>query len=123
MADPKDMSVSNAPEPAISDEKVTFVPQTDLEDFGKANLHIDDEAGDLAAKALASGPAEADISRRVLKKIDLFILPFLCITYGMSPTGRDQMFLTDSHRAQVYSSWIRPLWDTPVSLDSSLITI
>jgi len=72
-------------EPSIqlaSDEKVTPVIQNDVEDFSKGDIHIDDEAGYLAERALASGPAEAEISKRVLRKIDLYILPFLCITYG-----------------------------------------
>lgn len=75
---------SSAPEVSPMDEKIAVVTQDDTQDFRKGDLHIDDEAGDLAAQALASGPAEAEISKKVLRKIDLYILPFLCITYGES---------------------------------------
>lgn len=53
---------------------------TDLE---KRPFHIDDEAGELAAKALAVNSLDTEASKRVLKKIDLYILPFLCITYAL----------------------------------------
>jgi hypothetical protein len=66
-------------------EKINVVTESQGDDFGKTELHIDDEAGALAVQALVSGPAEAAISKKVLKKIDLYILPFLCITYGTSP--------------------------------------
>lgn len=67
-----------------SNEKIAVVTEANGDDFAKSDLHIDDEAGSLAAQALASGPAEAEISKRVLRKIDMYILPFLCITYGIS---------------------------------------
>ncbi|CAM6004118.1 unnamed protein product [Sphagnum balticum] len=69
----------------IAHEKIDVVTESQGDDFGKPELHIDDEAGALAVQALASGPAEAAISKKVLKKIDLYILPFLCITYGRYP--------------------------------------
>lgn len=51
----------------------------DLED-----IHIEDEAGSVAAKALQRGEAvSSDMSNRVLKKLDTYILPFLCVTYGL----------------------------------------
>jgi pyridoxal biosynthesis lyase PdxS len=77
--------ISNAPSGATLDlasEKTGVVTHTDADDFSK-DVHIDDEAGVVAVKALASGPADVEISRRVLRKIDFYILPFLCITYGM----------------------------------------
>lgn len=49
----------------------------------KSRLHIDDEAGDLATKALTSGPVDPEKSKKVLRKIDMYILPFLCITYAL----------------------------------------
>jgi hypothetical protein len=69
-------------EPEVMDEKIAAVQRTETEELGKKDLHLDDEAGDVAAIALASGPADAEISKRVLRKIDFYILPFLCITYG-----------------------------------------
>jgi hypothetical protein len=86
MGSPDEIAASNTPEVAPSvDEKIAVVTQNDAGDFSKGELRIDDEAGELAAQALASGPAEAEISKKVLRKIDLYILPFLCITYGKSP--------------------------------------
>ena len=84
MGSPNEISPSTAPELDASNEKIAAVTQADVEDFSKSDLHIDDEAGVVAARALASGPADAEISKKVLRKIDLYILPFLCITYGMS---------------------------------------
>ena len=82
MGSPNRISASSAAEVGPSDEKIAAVIKTDTEDLSKSDLHIDDEAGVVAAKALASGPAEAEISKKVLRKIDFYILPFLCITYG-----------------------------------------
>jgi hypothetical protein len=79
MGSPNEISASSAPE-----EKIAAVTQTDTEELSKFDHHIDDEAGVVAVKALASGPAEAEISKKVLRKIDFYILPFLCITYGTS---------------------------------------
>jgi hypothetical protein len=81
----EDITSSNTALPS-SDEKITPIIRTATEDLAKSDLHIDDEAGVLAAQALVIGPAEAEISKRVLTKIDLYILPFLCITYGTSPS-------------------------------------
>jgi hypothetical protein len=84
MGSPNEVVASiDAKDVPSSDEKIAAVTDTAGDDFLKSDLHIDDEAGSLAAQALASGPAEAEISKRVLRKIDLYILPFLCITYGM----------------------------------------
>ncbi|KAI1846642.1 hypothetical protein JX266_007215 [Neoarthrinium moseri] len=48
-----------------------------------SNLDIKDEAGDLAARALIAGAVDPDTSRLVRRKIDMRILPFLCITYAL----------------------------------------
>ncbi|KAL0264708.1 hypothetical protein SLS55_000659 [Diplodia seriata] len=77
MADKDDLAVSNEP-PA---EKSGVVDESVVEE--KSRLRIDDEAGDLAAKALTSGPLDPELSKRVLRKIDMYILPFLCITYAL----------------------------------------
>ncbi len=68
---------------APTDEKIAVVTESGDQDFVKSELQIDDEAGEIAVQALTSGPVEAEASKRVLRKIDLYILPFLCITYGM----------------------------------------
>ena len=74
--------------PEVGDEKITAVQRMEKEYLGKGELNLDDEAGDVATRALASGPAEAEISKRVLRKIDFYILPFLCITYGKHRTPK-----------------------------------
>jgi hypothetical protein len=43
---------------------------------------IKDEAGAIAQIALASGLASPEESKAVLRKIDLYILPMMCMTYG-----------------------------------------
>ncbi|KAF8856110.1 MFS general substrate transporter [Acephala macrosclerotiorum] len=113
MGSPEKIAASNAPEVTPSlNEKIAVVTENDAPHFGKGGLHIDDEAGELAAQALASGPAEAEISKKVLRKIDLYILPFLCITYGLqfldkTTLGYSSVFgiITDNHLVGQDYSW------------------
>lgn len=49
----------------------------------KSELHLDDETAELAVQALRTDEADPVVAKRVLRKIDLYILPFMCITYGM----------------------------------------
>lgn len=78
MADKDELTVS----PTGNDvEKSGAVDESVIEE--KSRLRIDDEVGDLAAKALTSGPVDPEMSKRVLRKIDMYILPFLCITYAL----------------------------------------
>lgn len=88
MGSPNEVITSSTPELSASDGKIAAVTPTDIEDLSKSDLHIDDEAGAVAAKALASGPPDTEISKKVLRKIDFYILPFLCITYG-KPSNRN----------------------------------
>ncbi|TPX16512.1 uncharacterized protein E0L32_003806 [Thyridium curvatum] len=50
-------------------------------DFSK--LDVKDETGDLAAAALMNGEADKAASKKILRKIDMYILPFLCATYAL----------------------------------------
>ncbi|KAH8594751.1 major facilitator superfamily domain-containing protein [Bisporella sp. PMI_857] len=91
MGAPNEISPFTAPEVVPSDDKQAIpvdakidpVTRTETPDLTKSEFRINDEAGEVAVKALESGPAEAQIAKRVLKKIDLYILPILCITYGL----------------------------------------
>jgi hypothetical protein len=106
---------------ASSGEKIAAVEETAGDDFSKSDFRIDDEAGSIAAQALASGPAEAEISKRVLRKIDLYILPFLCITYGVFlPRFIPSL---NAYFFKVCNSWTRRPWDILVYLVSSQIII
>lgn len=49
----------------------------------KMAARITDEAGDLAVLAISAGAVDEASGKRVLRKIDLHILPFLCITYTL----------------------------------------
>ncbi|ORY62431.1 uncharacterized protein BCR38DRAFT_346745, partial [Pseudomassariella vexata] len=64
-----------------SGDGVHVAAENDVPEISK--MDIKDEAGDLAARALMSGAVDPESSRRVRKKIDLHILPFLCITYAL----------------------------------------
>ncbi|OTB08261.1 hypothetical protein M426DRAFT_264887 [Hypoxylon sp. CI-4A] len=44
---------------------------------------IMDEAGALAVTALTAAPVDEEASRQVRRKIDLYILPFLCVTFAL----------------------------------------
>lgn len=59
------------------------VPVTVFNDDEKKSHYIKDEAGDLAVMAISAGQVDPAASKRVLRKIDLHILPFLCITYAL----------------------------------------
>ncbi|KAK0099231.1 hypothetical protein ONS96_008466 [Cadophora gregata f. sp. sojae] len=51
-------------------EKIPVITESDEPGSNKSELHIDDEAGAIAAQALASGPADTELSKKVLRKID-----------------------------------------------------
>ncbi|KAI5868268.1 major facilitator superfamily domain-containing protein [Durotheca rogersii] len=48
-----------------------------------AEADIKDEAGAFAVRALMSGAVDDEASRKVRRKIDYRILPFMCITYAL----------------------------------------
>ncbi|KAH7026368.1 major facilitator superfamily domain-containing protein [Microdochium trichocladiopsis] len=52
-------------------------------DIQMVNMKIQDEAGELAAQALMMGELDQESARKVRRKIDMRILPFLCITYAL----------------------------------------
>ncbi|KAH9884704.1 major facilitator superfamily domain-containing protein [Xylariomycetidae sp. FL2044] len=69
-------------------------PVRDDVELEVTKLDIKDEAGELAARALmlqqqggghggGGGAIAEDVSRRLRRKIDLRILPFLCVTYAL----------------------------------------
>lgn len=68
--------------PKETDEKISSIPLTEDVLTEKKAAKITDEAGELAVLALASGEPDAELSKKVLRKIDLYLLPFLCVTYG-----------------------------------------
>ncbi|KAI1092682.1 major facilitator superfamily domain-containing protein [Rostrohypoxylon terebratum] len=53
--------------------------------------NIDDENGPLAVRALTSGPVGNQSSHAVRRRVDLFILPPLCIIYALLFVGRTMM--------------------------------
>lgn len=121
MGSPEEISASSAPAEVtsstpdfLSGEKIAPITRTETPELEKSDLKIDDEAGALAVQALESGPVDAEASRKVLRKIDMYILPFLCITYGRGSleTSLQGHQLT---MRQVYNSWTRQAWDIPVS--------
>ncbi|XXG98391.1 hypothetical protein Hte_004714 [Hypoxylon texense] len=67
-----------ASEKIADPEAVTVARDTKI-----SELDIKDEAGDLAARALTSATVDEETARKVRRKIDLRILPFLCITYAL----------------------------------------
>lgn len=62
------------------DDKVVPTLTNDVTD--EKHPQITDEAGAVAELALASGLATPEESKAVLRKIDLYILPLMSITYG-----------------------------------------
>lgn len=86
-------------------EKIAPTVEEAPAEFADSKLKIDDEVGALASQALASGDLDQEESRSVLRKIDLYILPLLFVTYGWSccfPVWRKNAELQ-----QVFNSWVR----------------
>jgi hypothetical protein len=76
---------TESPVQAVSEEQnIASVHDVDDIEIGKPGLHIKDEAGNIAVTALATDAASAENRKAVLRKIDLYILPIMCVTYGMS---------------------------------------
>ncbi|KAI2607243.1 major facilitator superfamily domain-containing protein [Hypoxylon fragiforme] len=68
----------------MTSEKQDVVSPNPVDIEVGSELKIQDETGDLAAKALAiGGVVDEELSRQVRRKIDMRILPFLCITYAL----------------------------------------
>ncbi|KAF3061967.1 hypothetical protein GL218_04218 [Daldinia childiae] len=59
------------------------VTTSGIRDAEAVQLDIKDEAGYLAARALTSDAVDEETSRKVRRKIDVRILPFLCVTYAL----------------------------------------
>lgn len=73
---------------------------------------IKDETGNLATLALANGAVDPEASRKVLRKIDMYILPFLCITYALQFIDKTSLgyssvygIIADNHLVGQQYSW------------------
>jgi len=77
------MSDQVAIEKPTMEEKVLPMVEESPTQLKDSKHRIDDEAGALVNRALASGNLDPEESRKVLRKIDFYILPFLFITYGL----------------------------------------
>jgi hypothetical protein len=74
---------SESPTQVVSGDKIiASVDDVDHAEIGKPGLQIKDEAGNVAVTALATDSASPEERRAVLRKIDLYILPMMCVTYG-----------------------------------------
>jgi hypothetical protein len=78
-------------EKAVASEETTEViapvsenhANFDSTDVEKLKGLINDEAGQIAIEAIVAGDIDPEKAKRVLRKIDMYILPILCITYGI----------------------------------------
>lgn len=87
------------------DEKVAPVVEEAPTEFEDSKHRIDDEAGALANRALASGDLDTVESRKVLRKIDLYILPLLFVTYGEFLTLSSPNNLAKVYMSPIYG-WV-----------------
>lgn len=67
---------------ALPDDNIA--PEVVHDGYDEKISRIVDETGEVAKLALASGFASPEESKGVLRKIDLYILPMMAITYGKS---------------------------------------
>ncbi|KXJ92112.1 major facilitator superfamily domain-containing protein [Microdochium bolleyi] len=72
-----------ASEKQADHDMVAAADDVNPKDVQMASMQIQDEAGELAARALMMGELDEENARRVRRKIDMHILPFLCITYAL----------------------------------------
>lgn len=69
--------------PEISSQPLeNHTPSNNNPDIEKLKGLIQDEAGEVAIEAIIAGDLDQAKAKKVLKKIDRYILPLLCITYG-----------------------------------------
>jgi MFS family permease len=90
-------------------------PATDAADVNK--LDIKDETGDFAARALQAGAVDHDASARVRRKIDFYILPFLCVTYALQFIDKQTLsygsvygVITDNNLVGQDYSWVSSIF-------------
>lgn len=80
---PSDLELRESKVPEISfqptDNPSPLYSNPDVE---KLKGLIQDEAGEVAIEAIIAGDLDQAKAKKVLKKIDRYILPLLCITYG-----------------------------------------
>lgn len=88
------------------------LPHDHVDKNPMTNAHIKDETGTLATLALNNGPMNQNTSRHVLRKVDVHILPFLCITYALqfidkTCLGYSSVYgiIADNHLAGQQYSW------------------
>jgi hypothetical protein len=103
--------------PAQSGEIQKEVGTADIISLEKSAIHIDDEAGELAAQALASGPLDEAASKKVLRKIDLYLLPMLCVTYALQFIDKTSLgyssvygIIQDNHLVGQDYSWVSSIF-------------
>ncbi|KAH8902081.1 hypothetical protein BR93DRAFT_887917, partial [Coniochaeta sp. PMI_546] len=87
---------------------------------GTSSIHkvsIKDETGDLAIQALSLGDVDPAASKRVLRKIDMYILPFLCCTYALQfmdklSLGYSSVYgiIPDNHLVGQNYSWVSSIF-------------
>ncbi|KAJ9139443.1 MFS general substrate transporter [Pleurostoma richardsiae] len=82
------------------------------ETLEKNAIKINDEAGEYAIQALAIGEAEPAVAKKVLRKIDLYLLPLLCVTFGLQFIDKLTLsvssvfgIITDNHLVGQQFSW------------------
>ncbi|KAI2472979.1 MFS general substrate transporter [Annulohypoxylon bovei var. microspora] len=75
----------------------TITPFTIIRDTEAADPDIKDETGSLGARALASAPISNKASRKIRRKIDIQILPLLCITYALQFMDKTSMSYCSIH--------------------------
>jgi len=63
-------------------EKIQPVVTNEATNLETLKLKSDDEAAALAIEAFSAGPIDQEKAKKVLRKINTYILPILCLTYG-----------------------------------------
>lgn len=93
-------------------DTITSVDAPDHHDIDLNKINIKDETGQFASRALANGPVDPEVSKRILRKIDLYILPFLCVTYALQFIDKTSLgyssvygLISDNHLVGQQYSW------------------
>lgn len=92
----------------------------DVNDGTSSSIHkvsIKDETGVLAVQALSLGEVDPAASKLLLRKIDMYILPFLCCTYALQFADKTTLsygsvygIIADNHLVGQNYSWVSSIF-------------
>jgi MFS family permease len=120
MADTTESSAGIAADPEKRATGNDIEVLNDANDGTSSSIHkvsIKDETGELAIQAFSLGDVDPAASQHVLRKIDMYILPFLCCTYALQFIDKTSLgyssvygIIPDNHLVGQDYSWVSSIF-------------